>query len=432
MSGQPDSISPRPALPISSPLATAAQEARLTEAVYLDGRGRMLFVTAAVLFLTLVALLDCQSQSRFSIYLLYFLPVAACAWSCGFSYGILMAVAGTVAWYEIDLVRGPTSFLPVAVCNGILRFGMLAFTSSLLSRLHASILRERLLARTDPLTGAANGRTFYEDAEAEVERARRQVRPLTLAYLDLDNFKLLNDQLGHAAGDAALVRLAQTLRINLRRADLLARLGGDEFALLLPETDFKGAVTLLNRLHERVSQDMVLAGWPVTLSIGAITFDLPLDLDKMIQQADALMYRAKSKGKGRVEYAAVTHGQDCQVQDRRRVERRATTRVLCRQTVRVRPGESLESWQGLATICDISARGVGMQQENPFPTGTLLIIEPLFLGGKALLARVVNLHQVRGGWRHGCELATQLNDEELRSWCHGNLEKSSGPGGNDQ
>src|SRR5205823_5425701 len=124
----------------------------------------------------------------------------------------------------------------VGTWNGVTRFATLALASSLVARLHSGILRERLLARTDPLTGAANARTFYEAVAVEAGRACRAARPLTLAYLDLDNFKQLNDRLGHAAGDAALVHVVQATRLNLRPADLLARLGGDEFALLLPET----------------------------------------------------------------------------------------------------------------------------------------------------------------------------------------------------
>src|SRR5947209_3726117 len=84
------------------------------------------------------------------------------------------------------------------------------------------------IAPTDALTGAANGRTFYECVTVEVGRARRLTRPLTLAYLDLDNFKQLNDRLGHAAGDQALMHFVQVVRQNLRNADVLARLGGDE------------------------------------------------------------------------------------------------------------------------------------------------------------------------------------------------------------
>src|SRR5207253_7376812 len=147
------------------------------------------------------------------------------------------------------------------------------------------VMRERLLARTDPLTGAANARTFYESVALEAERATRAGRPLTLAYLDLDNFKRLNDRLGHAAGDAALVDLVRMIRPGLRAPDVLARLGGDEFALLLPDTDAEGAVALLTRMQEALTREMARAGRPISASVGAVTFEKPLwDVDLMIQQ----------------------------------------------------------------------------------------------------------------------------------------------------
>src|SRR5260370_39212914 len=126
--------------------------------------------------------------------------------------------------------------------SGVVRLGTLVLVTSLVSRLRVGIVRERLLARTDALTGAANGRTFYETAAVEADRARRSGRPLTLAYLDLDNFKQLNDRLGHAAGDAGLQAMVELIHVHIRPAGLLARLGGGEFALLVPDTGRDAAV----------------------------------------------------------------------------------------------------------------------------------------------------------------------------------------------
>src|SRR6185312_6159583 len=105
------------------------------------------------------------------------------------------------------------------------------------------------LARIDALTGVANGRTFYDLARVELCRFQRTGRPFTVAYLDLDNFKQVNDRLGHPAGDDLLRRVAQVLRDNTRVLDVPARLGGDEFALLLPETDAEDALPVLSKLR---------------------------------------------------------------------------------------------------------------------------------------------------------------------------------------
>ncbi len=375
-----------------------------------------LIVAGGILLIALIALLDCGTRPNFSFSIFYLLPVMVCAWWGGFSHGTLVALAGSVAWCVAD---GLENHLPPSsqVWNGVVRFSTLVLISSLVSRLYSGILRERLLARTDSLTGAANGRTFYETAAVETERALRGSRPLTLAYLDLDNFKQLNDRMGHAAGDAALIHIVHVIRLNLRGSDLLARLGGDEFALLLPETDSGQAVALLDRLHQTLSQETAQKGWPVTFSVGAITFHRPLlDLDLMIQRVDALMYRVKKTGKGRVEYAIIQDDDELALDDLRWIDRRVTARVLCNRAARVRLKGEEQGAEAFATLRDISAGGAGVYLETRFSQGTVLIIEPLSAGSRALLARVVRATAEGGGWMHGCEFSPRLSEEEFRCW----------------
>src|SRR3569623_521588 len=223
-------------------------------------------VAAALLVVAGVAALDRMTFQRFSFSLFYLMPVAACAWWRGFTFGVLLSLAGAAAWHAVDLEADPAAPFTLLVWNGVVRFCVLTLVSSLAARLHAGVRRERALARTDPLPGAANGRTFYETAASEAARAGRTGRPITLAYLDLNDFKPLNDRQGHATGDAALGCVAQTAHLLLRCADLQARLGGDEFALLMPDTDGEGALAVLHRLQEQMGREMARQGWPVTLS----------------------------------------------------------------------------------------------------------------------------------------------------------------------
>jgi diguanylate cyclase (GGDEF)-like protein len=251
----------------------------------------------------------------------------------------------------------------------------------------------------------------------EAERARRASRPLTLAYFDLDNFKQLNDQFGHAVGDEALRCFVQTLQVHLRIADLLARLGGDEFALLLPETGAEGAVALLSRLQEHLAREMERKGWPVTLSVGAVTFQRPLeDVDLMIQRVDALMYAAKRKGKGRIEHALVGDGAEAEAETKAGLERRATTRALSNRTARIGRGGQDDEQEEFAAIRDVSAAGIGLHLKRRLPDDTILMIEPLAPGARILLARVMYTNPEEDGWRHGCELSTRLSVEELLFW----------------
>lgn len=386
------------------------------------GWRRGLLLAGALAFTALTALLDYGTGRDLSFSIFYLIPVVACAWWGGFAHGILVALASLIAWQVTEGLENPEMPQVIALWNGVVRFGTLVLTSSLVARLHAGILREQKLARTDPLTGAANGRTFYQQAAAEVERARRAGRPLTVAYVDLDNFKQLNDKLGHAAGDAALLHVVHTIGLSLRASDLLARLGGDEFALLLPETAAAGAASLLVRVQQLVGQEMARRGWPVTLSVGAITFLRPgWDVDLMIQEVDSLMYQAKRKGKGRVEHAVVADAELPPGLERGR-EKRAIARVLCNRIARIRRQGEDECPEEFATVRDLSATGTGLHLETRYPENTVLIVEPLSPGAQALLARVVHVRSDKRGWLHGCELSTRLSADELQSWIGEQLE----------
>src|SRR5205085_680354 len=135
----------------------------------------------------------------------------------------------------------------------------------------------------------------------ERSRTVRYGRPLTLTYLDLDAFKQVNDTLGHAVGDELLKTVANTLRSSVRASDIVARVGGDEFALLLPESGVGTAEVVLRKLQSRLLHAMQEKQWPVTFSMGAITFlQIPHSCDDMLHSADQLMYEVKSHGKNGV------------------------------------------------------------------------------------------------------------------------------------
>jgi diguanylate cyclase (GGDEF)-like protein len=173
----------------------------------------------------------------------------------------------------------------------------------MLGALRARLEAEELLARTDALTQIANRRAFFEAAALEIERTRRTGRPITLAYVDIDDFKDVNDQRGHAEGDALLVEVARTIRSETRVIDAVARLGGDEFGLLLPETDATDADALISRLRVTLLAAMARRGWVVGFSIGAATFLAPpASIDDMMARADALMYAAKREEKGSIRH----------------------------------------------------------------------------------------------------------------------------------
>lgn len=157
------------------------------------------------------------------------------------------------------------------------------------------------LVRTDPLTGAANRRHFFEQADIEISRARRAQVPLSLLMIDLDNFKRVNDSFGHAAGDEVLKNFVSAASGPLRAADLLARVGGEEFTVLLPETGLDGAHEVARRLLETIRQQAVdFSGKAIryTVSIGVATLGQEeVAWEPFVARADAALYRAKADGR---------------------------------------------------------------------------------------------------------------------------------------
>lgn len=158
----------------------------------------------------------------------------------------------------------------------------------------------RRLANTDALTGLYNHRYFYHLLDAEVKRARRYGRPLSLIMLDIDRFKEFNDQYGHLAGDEALRSLAQILRKNSRRVDTVARYGGEEFAIILPETDLAQAGVQAERLRASAEEHQWREGH-LTISLGAAALTPEMTrVEDLVRDADRPLYHAKAAGRNQV------------------------------------------------------------------------------------------------------------------------------------
>jgi len=168
----------------------------------------------------------------------------------------------------------------------------------LVATVRSRLRAESSLARTDALTGLLNRRGFLEVARREIARSRRSGRPLTVAMIDVDHFKEVNDRHGHDAGDRLLAALGAGLRSSMRAVDACARLGGDEFAVLLPDTDGLPIDGVLDRVRQVLTQSAAEASSPVTVSIGAATFAAaPASLDEILRAADRLLREVKTAGR---------------------------------------------------------------------------------------------------------------------------------------
>ena len=158
----------------------------------------------------------------------------------------------------------------------------------------------RQLADLDALTGLHNRRYFHEMLAREVARAQRYSRSLALVVFDLDDFKVINDRIGHLAGDGVLAEAADRIRDVVRSADVACRVGGDEFAVILPESSLKDADQLYKRLEQAISHHPIPQAGLVHLSAGVTELRPDDDAISFFERADDALYRAKGAGKGTV------------------------------------------------------------------------------------------------------------------------------------
>ena len=260
-------------------------------------------VAGAIAMVLVIGIIDYFTGAQVSIAPLYLVPIAVATWYVGLRTGLMFCGLGAVVrLQDLWLATHHFSHPLIPYWNGIVELGFFVVVTLILSRLRSTTEHWAVLARTDPLTGVLNRRAFIETATLEVARAERYHRSLSLAYMDIDDFKKVNDEGGHEDGDRLLVVVAETLARNLRSFDVVARYGGDEFVLLLPETGDKGAEMVLDKVMAAL-RGAVQGRWPASFSIGAVTIDGPrTSLDRLIHQADKLVYAAKQEGKDGVRH----------------------------------------------------------------------------------------------------------------------------------
>jgi diguanylate cyclase (GGDEF)-like protein len=239
--------------------------------------------------------------------LFYLFAIALVTWCVGRWSGVLVSIVSALSWLAADL-RMCDSFSSIFIpyVNESFRLIVFLIATFMIDRLKSALDNHKELARTDPLTGIANRRAFFDLVNLELNKARRYQSPITVIYLDIDNFKRVNDHQGHHIGDRLLRSTAKTLTDNIRAIDLIARLGGDEFCILLAETDAHSAELVVRKLKGKLLELAHNRNWPVTFSFGVVTYkDLPDRVEAMINAADSQMYIAKQKGKNRIQYQVV-------------------------------------------------------------------------------------------------------------------------------
>ena len=263
-------------------------------------RGTRLVAAAGVIGGTLlVGWVDYASGAEVRVLALYFLPLLLAGWSLGTTGAFLAALASTAVWLTAMHTSGVRFSQPyVWVVNGFTEGLGFLMVALLVARLRKAVKRESLLSRTDPVTGGGNRRAFLDLAGLSLALSKRNGGPASLAYIDLDNFKQVNDAFGHDCGDQLLRQCSTIISQQIRSSDTVARLGGDEFAIFLPETDANSAAILMERIGSAIDTAGDFRSTAVTTSIGVVT-EAPAEssLLELLRKADAQMYAVKARKK---------------------------------------------------------------------------------------------------------------------------------------
>ena len=277
--------------------------ARLNLTAWLGRRSPLFLSSLAMFGLVFVSFLRCFTPAELQVTFLFLLPISFATWFLSTWVGCLFAAAATIILFFFDLRNPDSAQHSILVSNTVLNLVFFSAVVFIFSEVRTLYDREQELSLHDPLTGLLNHRAFVEKVATENRRLQRHPGSLTLAYIDLDDFKRVNDDRGHAAGNALLLSVAQMMTTTVRSTDFVARLGGDEFAILLPDTNSEAAKSVLTKVQEKLLQQLQEQKHMVTFSIGAVTFARMQDNpSEMIYRADEAMYAVKQRGKNGIEY----------------------------------------------------------------------------------------------------------------------------------
>jgi len=269
------------------------------------GKGSPLFWTVwGITWVALLGLVDYLTGNEINFSLFYLAPIVLVTWSGNQNLGLLISFLSALSWLVAEYAAGQRySYSGIYFWNTLIRTGFFVFVTYLVAELQKSQREERRAARIDFISGAANARYFNELLQMEISRIRRYPHPITLVYVDVDNFKLVNDLFGHKMGDDVLRCIATELRSQLRATDTVARLGGDEFVMLLPSTRQPEARLVVSKVYAHLMDTMRQRSWPVTFSMGAVTCEFsPYSAEQLINMADELMYEVKNSTKNDIRF----------------------------------------------------------------------------------------------------------------------------------
>lgn len=266
---------------------------------------RPLYITALSCLIILgIGCLRFFLEANLSVQILYLIPIFWVSWVAGWKMGFLLSIGASFAEF-LGFTLGKNAGIspPLLYWNVGSSLFLFLGAAYLTGSFQAIKQKNKEISQIDPLTGVPNGNCFFDRADMEIKRARRYPRPFTVAYLDIDHFRRVNEHFGHSIGDALLKTLADLLKTQLRATDTPARLGGDEFAILLPETGFEASQFAIRRIQKVLTDAMHKNGWEITFTLGIVTFlHPPSHVDAMLNRVEHVMHSAKHSSKNHLRH----------------------------------------------------------------------------------------------------------------------------------
>ena len=272
---------------------------------FLKSKSQSFILLVGLLLILFISILDYMTIDNFEFDFFYLLPLFIVTWFISAKAGFTIAVLAVFSWEIANKILDQTSFSwSTDLWNTSIELAIFYSFVYVLSELKHNFRKLEELANEDPLTGVANRRAFNQVADTELNRSRRFGSPFSIVYIDIDNFKAVNDSRGHNAGDAVLKKIATALRQNCRNIDTVARLGGDEFAILLPETNVEDTKKTVKRMKKLLNKFATDNQGAATFSIGIVAFsEPPTSTEEMIGIADKSMYFVKNQGKNSISFS---------------------------------------------------------------------------------------------------------------------------------
>lgn len=249
-------------------------------------------------FTAIIFIADYFAGKYIIIFSLYIIPISLATIKIGFKSGVIFSIIASIAGFITELILKTDASFLLLFTTSLTRLSVLLLLVYGYWKIKSLMHNLVVTSEEDFLTGVSNRRGFFRQGEIELERMARAHQPISLIYIDLDNFKKINDLNGHAVGDKVLQMVATIIKSNIRKVDFLARLGGDEFALILPSTAGSGAINIGEKIFNSIQQNCGLNNYSVGLSIGIASFITPpSSLDYALKCADKLMYEIKKANK---------------------------------------------------------------------------------------------------------------------------------------